>query len=269
MVTSLERITERLRQDERREYISTVLVIDDDENVREIISRHLEKEGFNIILASNGMDGLRAARENKPDVITLDVMMPEMDGWTVLRNLKQDDELADIPVIMISMVNQAQAGYALGAAEYMQKPVERNNLNGLIKKWVRRKGRAPVLVVDDDWDIRTAMRTILESQGHKVLEAKNGLEGLQKIAETMPSMIFLDMMMPVMNGMEFMQELNAVPEGANIPVVAFTGVEMDEQETSAVRANFTDVIRKGDFNLQGLMQEVSRLMDKHSLAGKN
>jgi signal transduction histidine kinase/CheY-like chemotaxis protein len=266
VVSNLERISERLKQNERRRYVSTVLVIDDDEHVREIMSRHLEKEGFNIILAASGLEGLRAAREKRPDIITLDVMMPGMDGWTVLRNLKQDPELADTPVIMISMVNNAQAGYALGAADYMLKPIERERLDSVIKKWVRNKVRAPVLVVDDDWDIRTAMRTILESHGLKVTEAADGLEGLQKVAENTPSLIFLDMMMPVMNGMEFMQELQASPEAAEIPVVAFTGAEMDDEETSLLSATFEDVIRKGEHNLQGLMHEVSHIMDKYELS---
>jgi len=267
-VNNVERIAERLSGDERRSYISTVLVIDDDEHVREIVGRHLKKEGFNVILAANGMEGLRAAREKKPDLITLDVMMPDMDGWAVLKNLKKEQALANIPVIMLTMVNNAQAGYALGASDYMLKPIEREHLDTVIKKWVRQKSEPLVMVIDDDWEMLATMRTILEGHGVKVAEAKNGLEALQVIAEKRPALIFVDIMMPVMDGMEFLEELKNAPGYADIPVIAFTGVDIEER-SAQMSASFEEVLSKGDYDMPSLMNKVDDLLGKYELTKQN
>ena len=128
----------------------TILVVDDDPTVRELIERHLTREGFPVVTANGGQEGLRLARELHPAAITLDVMMPDLDGWTVLAAIKGDPELADIPVILVSIVDEKNRGYALGATDYMVKPVDRERLSGVLRNICGAVGRQVLLVDDDD-----------------------------------------------------------------------------------------------------------------------
>ena len=136
----------------------TVLVIDDDPAARELLESFFRKDGFDVAVASSGADGVRLARERRPAVITLDVMMPGMDGWAVLSQLKADPELADIPVIMVTIVDDRNLGYALGATDYLTKPVDRDRLAALVRKYRRPDARDRVLVVEDDSATRVDAR---------------------------------------------------------------------------------------------------------------
>jgi CheY-like chemotaxis protein len=192
--------------------VGTVLVVDDEAAVRDLMQRFLIKEGFRVVTASGGEEGLRWARELRPDAITLDVMMPGMDGWAVLSALKADPEIADIPVVMLTIVDDRNLGYALGASDYLTKPIDRERLVTVLRRY-RRDG--PVLVVDDDVVVRQLFRRILEPEGHVVVEAENGRVALERLRDVSPSVVLLDLMMPEMDGFEFVGEFrrHAPPRG--------------------------------------------------------
>jgi CheY-like chemotaxis protein/nitrogen-specific signal transduction histidine kinase len=194
-----------------------VLVIDDDPVQRDLIERFLSKEGFTVRCAGSGEAGLRFARQSRPVAITLDVMMPEMDGWSVLAELKADAELRDVPVIMLTMVDDPERGFSLGAADYATKPVDRARLSQILKKYTCANPPCPVLLVEDDVATRAVTRNILEKEGWKVSEAENGKVALQKMEEERPTLILLDLMMPEMDGFEFADCVRQHPEWRSIP----------------------------------------------------
>ena len=183
-----------------------ILVVDDDRTVREVIKRFLERAGYAVVTASGGHEGLRLARELGPAAITLDVMMPDLDGWTVLAAIKGDPELANIPVILMTIVDEKNRGYSLGACDYLVKPVNRDKLAEVLRNICGSVG-GHVLVIDDDDMVRRGMRLALEPAGWKVTEAENGQIALDRLAATRPDAIILDLMMPEMDGFEFLEEL--------------------------------------------------------------
>lgn len=217
----------------RRKKISRVLVIDDDAFARDLLERFLTREGFHAELADSGKLGLELAHETHPDVIILDVKMPDMDGWSVLEKLKSDDRLRDIPVIMLTMTDAKELSLALGAADFLTKPLERSRLIEILLKHVRGtpvRDAAPALVLEDDPVNQDLLRGALEREGLKVIVANNGLEGLQRLAEVQPSIIFLDVLMPVMNGFQFIEELQKREDWRSIPVVTLTGADLSSDQ---------------------------------------
>jgi len=179
---------------------STILVIDDDPEAREIIERFLVKDGFSVVTAGSGEQGLRLAQEYQPVAITLDVMMPGMDGWSVLRVLKADPALRNIPVIMLTMIDDQTRGYSLGAVDYLTKPVDRELLHRTLSRYHCTDEVCPVLLVEDDVETRALMAQTLEKAGWVVHEAGNGQEALDMMPDVQPRLILLDLMMPVMDG---------------------------------------------------------------------
>jgi CheY-like chemotaxis protein len=194
-----------------------VLVVDDEKATRELIARGLEKEGFRLVAAASGEEALQLARERKPDVISLDVLMPGMDGWMVLRALKADPLTAPIPVVMVSMLDDRDIGHALGASDYLTKPFDRQKLVAALRRYRRDGTQRPVLVVEDDAPTREVIKRALERDGWAVSEADNGRRGLQSVARHVPDLIVLDLMMPEMDGFEFVAELRKSESGRKIP----------------------------------------------------
>jgi DNA-binding response OmpR family regulator len=159
-----------------------VLIIDDDPATRDLLQRFLRKEGFGVYSVSSGQEGLRLAKDVRPTAITLDVMMPGMDGWAVLSALKGDPDLADIPVIMLTLLDDRSIGYALGASDYLIKPIDPSRLSAVLNKFRRESPPVPVLVVDDDPTHRAMVRRMLEKEGYRVSEAENGRVALNRVA---------------------------------------------------------------------------------------
>jgi signal transduction histidine kinase/CheY-like chemotaxis protein len=237
----------------------TVLVIDDDASAREVIQRMLAKEGYRVIQASGGREGLRLARETRPDVITLDVMMPGMDGWAVLGALKADPVLALTPVVMLTIVDERILGSSLGAADYLLKPVNRERLSDALRKLVVSASSGTVLVVEDDPDARAMLRRMLERDGCTVIEAPNGREALAILATTRPSLVILDLMMPLMDGFAFVEQLRRHPEGAGIPVVVLTAKDLTDEDRERLQG-VDNVLRKGSASREDLLVEVRRVL---------
>ncbi len=237
-----------------------MLVIDDEENIRDLVSRSLTKAGFEVETAGNGRAGIDKARKLKPAVITLDVMMPGMDGWAVLSELKQDSELRGIPVVMMTMLDEKHMGFSLGAAEFLTKPVDSKLLASIIRKYERHD--APyALVVDDDTDARHLLCRTLEKEGWECRSAAHGQEALDIIGQQgTPSLILLDLMMPVMNGLQFVEELRKRPEHHGVPTIVVTGKEISAEERDILNGDVMDILRKGDHSSTELMAEVREIV---------
>ena len=203
-------------EDERQ----TVLVIDDDRAQLDLMVKFLERQGFAVRTASSGPDGIEVARAVRPRAITLDVMMPHVDGWAVLTALKADPELAKIPVIMVTFNNDNGLSATLGAADHVDKPVRWDKLKSVMERF--RDAEGDVLVVDDDPSVRERLRSTLERQGWSVVEAVNGRDALTKVMHGPPRAILLDLNMPVMDGFQFLHDLREKPGCADIPVIVFS-----------------------------------------------
>jgi signal transduction histidine kinase/DNA-binding response OmpR family regulator len=235
----------------------TVLVIDDEPVVRDLMQRFLTREGFRVLTAANGADGLRIAREQRPDAITLDVIMPGLDGWSVLSTLMSDEALADIPVIMLTIIDDQHTGYALGAADYLTKPIDRTRLIATLAKYRRDR---PVLVIDDDPAIRAFLRRVLEGEGYTVDEAGNGVEGLQRVSAQVPGAILLDLMMPQMDGFEFLGALHADAAWREIPVIVITAKDLTPEERERLNGSVVRIVQKGTYAERELLNEVRALL---------
>ena len=158
----------------------TILVIDDDPTVSELMKRQLTKTAsYNVVIASNGKDGVKLAREIKPNLITLDILMPEMDGWSVLRTLKADPQVSSIPVIMASILDEKNKGFSLGASDFVSKPIEKDKLLNSIQNLIGKNENLKVCIIEDDENLRFTIRELLQKQGNTVIEAKNGKVGIQ------------------------------------------------------------------------------------------
>jgi signal transduction histidine kinase/DNA-binding response OmpR family regulator len=245
---------------------STILVIDDDPATRDLLRRHLTTDGYRVESAGNGKEGLRLARTLMPGAITLDVMMPGMDGWMVLTALKNDPVLASIPVVIVSMVDEKNMGYMLGAADYLNKPLDRKKLSDVLNKHCGQGRPFNVLLVEDDAATRELMRRTLEKSGADVIEAENGQAGLERLGETQPHLIVLDLMMPVMDGFQFLSELGRNPEWRAIPVVVATAKSLTPEDCQALNGSVQKILQKDAYTRTELLGEVSSVLRRHTSA---
>ena len=243
---------------------NTVLVVDDDPTVRDMMRRYLAREGFHVVTASDGDEGLRIARRIVPSVITLDVVMPEKDGWDVLRSLKSEQELADIPVVMLTIIDEKNKGYALGASDYIIKPINRDQLLSVLEKFRPQNSTSRVLIIEDDPDMRLRLRTMLTEEGWGVDEAENGRIALNCLAETQPHLILLDLMMPEMDGFEFLAELRNNRNRHDIPVVVVTGADLTEEDHRNLNGGVEKVLSKSAYSRDELFEEVRALVAQYT-----
>ncbi len=243
----------------------TVLVIDDDPESRDIIERFLRKDGFEVACAGSGEEGLRLARELQPAAITLDVMMPEMDGWSVLRALQAEPKLRDIPVVMLSVVDDKSKGYALGATDYLTKPVDRDLLHHALARYYDPGESCSVLLVEDDKATREMMARTLEKSEWRVSEAGNGREALERLAQEKPQLILLDLMMPVMDGFDFLLEMRANAEWQDIPVIVLTAKDLTEEDRLILNGRVKQIVEKGASAHEQVVSLIHQAVD-HTLA---
>ena len=236
----------------------SVLVIDDDAIVRDVLGRYLERQGFQVITAADGIEGLTRAREHHPAAITLDIMMPGLDGWTVLAALKGDPDLADIPVVLVTIVDEKQRGYALGVVEHLVKPVDRERLAAILRQWCGAPGH--VLLVEDDGDVRGLMRQALASAGWTISEAENGRVALERMAERRPDAIVLDLVMPEMDGFEFLAAFRAHEAWRGVPVLVVTARDLTDEDRQRFNGGVERVIQKGGYAGEDLLREVAEAL---------
>ncbi len=242
-----------------------VVAIDDDPAARDLIAHHLTRAGFHVETASNGRAGLALVRQVRPDIITLDVMMPDVDGWSVLSALKADKELAQIPVILLTMVEERQRGFALGANDYLLKPIRRQQLLDLLAKYrlntdkVNMAALSQVMVVEDDPATSEMVRRTLEKEGLQVTMAENGRVALEKLAQQQPDLILLDLMMPEMDGFQFLEQIRRRVEWQNIPVIVVTAKELTTTDRLQLNGYVERILQKPGSNLHTLMHEIRLL----------
>jgi CheY-like chemotaxis protein len=224
--------------------VATVLVVDDDAAARDLLTTNLGREGYRTVQARGGDEALELARKLRPDAITLDVLMPKKDGWAVLGALKADPDLCEIPVVMVTVAPDRGIGLSLGAAEVMTKPVDRAELTSLLRQLLSRDG--PILVVEDDLATRETVRHTIEKMGLTVAEVTNGRLALNWLAENpAPALILLDLMMPEMDGFEFLDTFNSHADWRHVPVVVITAKQLTAAERGLLSGQARSVIKKG------------------------
>ena len=224
----------------------TILVIDDDPTMRDLLRRVLEREGFAVATAASGSEGLLLAEQLRPDAITLDVMMPSMDGWTLLSKIKEDPALADTPVIMVTMVDDSSRGYALGADDFLVKPIDRTQLVATLNSYRSSTVESgDILVVEDDEPTRSLLRRTLEDDGWQVTEAEDGRIGLEKLDDFVPDLVLLDLMMPNLDGFEFLRQFRSDEAFHHVPVIVVTARKLSKEEEIQLRQGTSEILTKG------------------------
>ncbi len=240
----------------------TVLVIDDDEHARELMQRFLTHAGYESVITESGLEGLKLAEEIMPDLIILDVMMPELDGWSVLRNLKGNANLANIPVIMMTMVDAEKVGFSLGATDFLSKPLQRDRLLELLDKYASTPEHNWILVIEDDLPSQQMLGRLLEREQWSYKTAEHGKKALEILNENeTPDLIFLDLMMPEMDGFEFIQILRQKPEWQNIPVIVVSAKDLTASERLQLGDAVQSIHQKGQLDRQELLEEVQDFIE--------
>jgi len=238
-----------------------VLCVDDDAGSREWMQRAMKSAGIDAVTVDSGAEGIRLARQIRPAVIVLDVMMPEMDGWSVLASLKAEPELAEIPVVMATIVEDRNKAFMLGAAEYLIKPVDRSRLLSVVHRLSRAADNDRVLVVDDDATVREQIRRILEKDCWKVFEADNGRVALGRMDEADPALILLDLMMPEVDGFEFLASIRRIDRWKHVPVIVVTAKDLTIDERTSLHAQVSRIVFKGACSTDDLLRDIRRLAE--------
>ena len=243
----------------------TILIIDDDPTVSELIKRQLLRDSYNVVVANNGKEGIELARKIKPNLITLDILMPEMDGWSVLRTLKADPEVSKIPVVMASILDEKNKGFSLGAADFVSKPIEKERLISSIQTLIGKSENLKICIIEDDDNLRFTIKEILEKQGNIIIDASDGKDALSKLNKEnpLPDIILLDLMMPVMNGFEFLNQIKNT-KIKSIPILVLTGADLDDKDKLFLNNETEKVIQKTDETLLSITEEINNVMKRIS-----
>jgi Amt family ammonium transporter len=238
-----------------------VLVIDDDQTIHDLLGHYLVQQGFQMLSAYDGEEGLRLAQEHRPNLITLDVMIPRLDGWSVLSRLKADPRLNAIPVIMLTILDERSIGMTLGASDYLTKPIQPALLRQILEKYHCKGRDCLVLVVEDDADVQGVMRDLLEKAGWHVDVAGNGRIALEKIRQTCPQLILLDLMMPEMDGFAFIDALNSEdPALRSIPIIVVTALDVSQEERKRLESSILRIFRKNSYQPNDLVKSVREML---------
>jgi len=253
----------------RSPHAGCILVIDDDATARDLISEHLKAEGFSVVTAAGGVEGLKLAKEMQPTAITLDVMMPDLDGWSVLTALRKDPQLAEIPVIMVTIADEQRRGIALGAAGYLTKPIDRDRLHRLIDRFRASAPPTRVLMVEDDAVQRERMRSWLDGGQWLVREAENGREALDRLRQDKPDVILLDLMMPEMDGFAVVAALQRDVNWRDIPVIVITSLDLDTKDRARLNSGVQSILVKERFAPVDLVDRIRKLVHGKQLVASS
>jgi CheY-like chemotaxis protein len=245
---------------------TAVLVIDDDPDVRQLLQRHLVAEGFRVVTAAGGEEGLRLARQLRPRAITLDIMMPGMDGWSVLTELKKDPDLSHVPILLCTILDDRNLGFALGASEFLTKPVDRNQLVALLRKHSQGRSPGKVLLVEDEPVSRQMLARLMQKEGWAVMEAENGRVALERLERERPGLILLDLMMPVLDGFEFVNEMRKIEANRSIPIIVVTAMDLTPEDHRRLSGHVEAILRKGGRSANELLREISQLVGRRAQA---
>ena len=240
----------------------TILCIDDEDDVLELLSEYLIDENYHVITSNNPEEGLAIAKKLKPFAITLDILMPQRDGWSVLSELKNNEDTCDIPVIIVSFMDNKLQGYQLGAFDFMQKPVNQHRLIKSIERLSQDEVNT-VLVVDDDSEARELMVQILGDVNIACEVAVNGEDALSLLehsTQTLPNLILLDLMMPGMDGFEMLHALQENPDWANIPVIVVTAKSLEQHERDFLQPRVSCILTKEGLTSEKILEKLGEAM---------
>jgi signal transduction histidine kinase/DNA-binding response OmpR family regulator/HAMP domain-containing protein len=238
----------------------TVLIIDDDQATHDLLGRDFADQGYQVLHAMGGREGLKVAKAARPDLITLDIIMPDLDGWSVLKALKDDSELREIPVVLATMMADRDMGFALGAADFVTKPFERELLIQTVNRHRHGDGSAQVLVVDDDPRSRDMLRRTLQKEGWTVAEAVNGREALGQLERSRPALVLLDLTMPEMDGFEVLERMRREDAWREIPVIIVSAKDLTREEVDRLNGRVVKVLQKGTYQRRDLLDDVRALL---------
>ena len=245
-----------------------LLTIDDDPNVLSLLKQNLEDEGYIVVAALSADEGIRKARDLRPFAITLDILMPHKDGWGALNELKADPATRDIPIIVLSIIENKQLGYSLGAFDYLLKPIDKDAILGALQR-VRTAPAKRALVVDDDPNAVSMLTQILQDEGHSVTAAFNGAEALRALADVPADIILLDLVMPEMDGFDTIQRLKENPAWKDIPIIVLTAKDLTDTEWGTLQQGVDRILRKSGMAGERLVADVRALLHEHeSSAGR-
>lgn len=242
--------------------VPSVLVVDDDPSARELLSRNLEREGFAVTTASSGTEALAMIKGSKPLAVLLDVMMPGLDGWHVLRAIRENSETKDIPVIMQTVLDERNFAYALGASSYLKKPVHRNALAEALQALTINTAGHEVLIVDDDEAANERLMTMLHRDGWNCRMALNGVEAMKALAEHKPDLVLIDLIMPEMDGYAFIRETRKNPEYDDLPLVVMTAEDVRSDKVRKLSGETAGIVQKGSMPLADLVADLRRFADQ-------
>ncbi|HIK42325.1 response regulator, partial [Thermoleptolyngbya sp. M55_K2018_002] len=226
----------------------------------DLLRRQLAREGYTVHSALTAEEGLALAQSIRPIAITLDVMMPKMDGWMLLSAFKSNPDLANIPVIMLTMLDNKNMGYALGASDYLIKPIDRHQLLSALKKYTCDRPACPILVVEDDPTNRDLLRQLLEKEHWQVIEAENGRVALEKLQTVQPELILLDLMMPELDGFGFVAELQRHEAWRSLPVIIITAKDITAEDQFRLRGYVEQILQKGAYSQEDLLVRIRQLV---------
>ena len=238
-----------------------VVLVDDDVAMHDLIKRTISKLNLTLLGATNSEKGMELIREVKPKLILLDVLMPGRDGWSLLKECKTDSQLKNIPVIMISQLNQSNLAASLGANDYLTKPIDRTLFINIIKKYLGTKSsNQKVLVIDDDKDIRELLSRLLKDAGYRPIDARDGKEGLERTKDN-PALIILDLEMPRMDGFEFLDNyIKDVPEEKRAPVLVFSGKDLTDVQEDLLKERVVGLVKKDEVSMDNLSKMIQGIV---------
>ncbi len=270
-IPAIYRVPEKTRVLERTEVPPTpnvspetnnlVVCIDDDPEVLMLLKNHLEAEGFEFIGVSDSEEAVESVRQNKPVLVTLDIMMPEKDGWQVLQELKADPGLKDIPVVIHSVVDNKALAVSLGADSYIVKPVDADRIVSVIRNFTGTSG-GEILVVDDNEDFTNFLRNLLEKSKFKISIARDGVEAIEFLRANTTSLVFLDLLMPEMDGFGVVEKMYEDERLKEVPIVVLTAREVTDAERSALNSKIKNIVRKEGLTREIILREVNKFIQR-------
>lgn len=237
----------------------SILIIDDEREVYDMLRAELSEPEFSISYADSGNRGLEMARQSRPDLITLDIVMPDVDGWSVLQQLKSDPDLSDIPVVVLTLMGDSQMAFALGAAEFITKPVSPARLSAVIEQQSNTAAKR-VLIVDDEADSRNLLKRTLAKEGWSIAEARDGMEALENLQQCSPAVVLLDLAMPHMDGFELLKKMRGNDKWSGTPVVIVTATDPTKEERTLLSGNVEQILQKGQYNRESLVSDIKSLI---------
>ena len=242
-----------------------ILVIDDDINFLDLVDRRLTKEGYLVFTAHSGLNGLDKAKKLVPDIIILDIIMPDVDGWTVYQKIKKIPLLSQIPIIIVTIGDYERMAKDFGVVDFLSKPIVWNNLHHILKKYKVVSKSKHILVIDDDSSTRTILRKMLIKDGWRVDEAGNGKVAIERMGMQIPELVLLDLLMPVMDGFKFLKEIKKVDAWSKIPIIVITSKDLTVDDYSFLTDNVDKVIQKGKYNRKEIIDQIDESIKESKL----